>query len=483
MEIKGLEAVILAAGKSERFKTGNTKLLEPICGQAMILYATRLTQEMGIPTTLIIGYQAEQIRTLVTKHLGNTITFATQAAPEGTLDALACVAPQLGQDHVLVMKGNTPLVTAETINKLYTQHKKKRAAISLATAHSTTLCSESYDRIITKGEQTYIADGKTHGIDQVEQCCVDAGIYIISREFLIEGLQDIARMETKEENRINELVAIASARHYPIATTTVPFDVVRRVRTLQDLWSVEQVKRAEIIRYWMQHGVRFYAAHNVHLDLDVRIGAGSVIGAGVHLLGTTTIGKRCTIEPYSIIHNSTLNDNVTVKSHTVVEQSSIEAHATVGPFAHVSAETTIKPHAVIGNFVETKRSTIGEHTNVKHLSYLGDAHVGNKVNVGAGVITCNYDGIAKHTTTIEDHASVGSNAALIAPVTIGKRSVVAAGSVITHDIPESALAIARTRQENKRDYAHTLRARAREKGTTATPQTNKMKKTTPENTP
>ncbi len=242
-----------------------------------------------------------------------------------------------------------------------------------------------------------------------------------------------------------------------VQALSVPFDDVRGVNTLQELWEVEQIKRSELIKHWMLRGVRFELAQSIHLDIDIEIGAGSFIGTGVHLLRGTKIGEECFLGAFSILANSQVGDGSTVHSHSVIQDSSIGCNVHVGPFARIRENGVIGDNAEIGNFVEVKNSTIGDKSKAKHLSYIGDAHIGSQVNIGAGTITCNYDGARKYKTIIEDNVFVGSNNTLVAPLHIGKESYTAAGSIITKDVPSESLAIGRARQENKIGYARELR--------------------------
>lgn len=207
------------------------------------------------------------------------------------------------------------------------------------------------------------------------------------------------------------------------------------------------------------NGVQFADMYSSHIDADVVIGAGTFIGRNVHISKGSIIGKNCTIHDSSFIKNSTLEDHVEIFPFTIIHDSWVGKHCAVGPFAHVSSSSHIAGHTTIGNFVEVKRSTIGTHTKAKHLTYLGDANIGNHVNIGAGTITCNYDGIKKQKTIIEDNVFIGSNNSLVAPITIGKNAFTAAGSTITNSVPGEALAIGRARQVNKEQYAEILKAK------------------------
>jgi bifunctional UDP-N-acetylglucosamine pyrophosphorylase/glucosamine-1-phosphate N-acetyltransferase len=282
---------------------------------------------------------------------------------------------------------------------------------------------------------------------------------LINRSWLENPVLQLPIHEDKKEYYITDLAKLACDQEYRVETITAPFDHVRGINTYRELWTVEQIKRSELISHWMNHGVRFYAAQAVHVDVDVSIGAGTYIGCGVHVLRGTQIGKNCTIEAFSILDNAKIADNVIVHSHSVIKDSIIESEATIGPFAHLRNETHIGSKVQIGNFVEIKQSLIDHHTSIKHLSYIGDATVGNHVNIGAGTITCNYNGSEKQKTIIQDHAFIGSNNTLIAPVTIGENAYTAGGSVITEPVPDQALAIGRARQINKEYYAPKLKSK------------------------
>lgn len=465
MNSTNIQALVLAAGKSTRFNTGKSKLIEKICGQEMILYATKLLAEFSIKTTVIIGHQKENIYQIVTQHHRDTISFVTQQSQEGTGHAILCAQDTLDHDNVLIMNGDAPLVTPEIIQKLIDTHAHENATISFVTAHNADPSVDSYGRVIKADNKIKIVEARDFTGDAHEHCCVNAGIYIIKKEFLENNIDKLERNDKSDEFYLTDLIAKASDQGLKVATINAPFDQIRGINTYTELFAAEQIKRAELIKYWMSQGVRFSAPQTVHLDLMVTIGAGTYIGCSVHLQGSTTIGTNCHINESTSLHNAIVQDNATIDAHTIIHDSHIGNSAHVGPFAHVRNGSFIDTHVQIGNFVEIKNSTIGAHTKAKHLAYVGDAQVGTKVNIGAGTITCNYDGNNKHITTIEDEAFIGSNNTLIAPITIGQGSYTAAGSVITHNVPAQALAIGRSRQINKEGYANKLKAK---KGTTQT---------------
>lgn len=457
MTLKSVQAVILAAGKSSRFKTGKTKLVEKICGQEMILYPTSLLVQLKLPVTLVVGFQKELIEKTVSKQFPDDVTFVHQTEQLGTGHAIACSQSTWTRDHILVINGDMPLVTKDIIHKLYEKHINKNAVISFVTAHNCDPSAAGYGRVIKATDSIEIIEAKEFKGDLAEHCFINAGIYLVKRTFLEENIAALEQSKVAQEWYITDLVKIASDKGLGVETVSSSFDAIRGINTFKELWAAEQIKKSEIVQHWMDRGVRFSIAHNVQIDLNVSIGAGTSIDSGVHLLSGTKIGKNCTVGAFSILKNSVLKDSVSVHSHCVIQNATLETFAAVGPFAHVHEKSVIQEKAVIGNFVEVKKSTVGKESKAKHLSYLGDTKIGKHVNVGAGTITCNYDGSDKFKTIIEDDVFIGSNNTLIAPLTVKKHAFLAAGSTITKDVPEYALAIARERQVNKEGYARNLR--------------------------
>jgi bifunctional UDP-N-acetylglucosamine pyrophosphorylase/glucosamine-1-phosphate N-acetyltransferase len=451
-----LQAIILAAGKSTRFNTEKTKLAQTICGQPMILFATKLLEQLTIPTTVVVGYQAETVKNIITTAHGETIAFITQEKQEGTGHALACSKASWYRDYILVLNGDVPLITAETITQLYKEHKNNNAVMSVVTAYNPD-DSSSYGRMVKTDSHIAIVEAKDFTGDATQHCFINAGIYLINKDFLINYIATLNDNNANKEFYITDLVKIASENNLTVTTVNAPFDTIRGINTFQELWVAEQIKRSEIITYWMDHGVHFTLPSTIVIDLTTRIGQGSHIGGNVHLLNNTIIGNNCVIKEYSSLENVILEDEAVIDSHCVIKNAYIRSGAHVGPFAHLRSNVTIEAHSTIGNFVEIKNSTIGMHTKAKHLTYIGDAIIGARVNIGAGTITCNYDGVNKHPTIIKDDAFIGSNSTLIAPITIGHNAFTAAGSTLTQDVPDNALAIARPQQLNKNDYALKLK--------------------------
>lgn len=449
------QVIILAAGKSSRFNTGKSKLLEKICGQEMVIYLTKLLTDMHIPITAVVGFQQELIKDVINRNHPHAVTFVEQHEQLGTGHALLCSKSTWDADNILVINGDMPLITQDTINALIQQHHQKDAVVSFVIAHQTDPSVGAYGRLINNNGVVEIVEARDFTGDPQEHCYINAGIYLIKRTYLEHAITALKQNTNSREFYITDLIKQASLDQLPVETVLVSFDCVRGINTIEELWAAEQIKKSDLIRHWMDNGVRFYAAHNLHIEADVHIGAGTVIGCGVHLLRGTKIGKHCKINEMVSIYSSVIGDEVTVQPYTLITDTVIGDRVTVGPFAHIHHQTIVAHDATIGNFVEVKNSSIGAHTKAKHLSYLGDATLGNNVNIGAGTITCNYDGEQKHQTTIQDSAFIGSNNTLVAPITIGENAYTAAGSTITENVPNNTLAFGRARQVNKEHYTRT----------------------------
>ncbi|MFA6527376.1 MAG: bifunctional UDP-N-acetylglucosamine diphosphorylase/glucosamine-1-phosphate N-acetyltransferase GlmU [Candidatus Babeliales bacterium] len=453
-----VHAVVLAAGRSKRFKTTKSKLLFSICGRPMVLYPIKALASLNIPVTVVLGNQAEQVKTAIEqKKDAASVDYVIQEEQRGTGHALACSQPMWDGKDILIINGDCPLISSDLIAQTIKEHTEKNATITFLTALM--IDPSGYGRVYEEEGAVRIIEEKDCSSEELRISRINVGVYIMRRDFLEKNIGAIQASNAARELYLVDLVKMASDQNLTVHTISVPFDEVRGVNTLQELWSVEQIKRSELIRHWMSEGVQFELAQNTHIDIDVTIGAGSFIGTSILLLGNTTIGKNCFVGAFSILENTTLGDNSVIHSHTVVQDSTIGSDCNVGPFARLRNNVTTGNNVTIGNFVEIKKSTINEESSIKHLSYIGDTTMGKEVNVGAGTITCNYDGTKKHQTVICDNAFVGSNNTIIAPVTIGQGAFTAAGSTITHDVPANSLAIARSQQVNKAAYAEKLLAK------------------------
>lgn len=433
MNMTGLQAVVLATSSAQQDDVMRVDASTKLCGQEMLLYTTTLLESLAIPTTIVIDAQAPHLQALISEFQAQHLQCISISTEKTLLDTVH----QLDGKNILVLDGCMPLLDKKTIVDLYTQHVQADAILSCVVAHN--------------------EDQNSHEQEPADRCCIHQGLYIVQRSFLYAIADAHEQLHTSGVLSCDDLVQKAATEHRRVITVPVAFDTVRQVTSFHELWAVEHIKRSEIIMHWMARGVRFLAAHQVYVDNSATIGAGSCIGAGVHILGSTQIGTNCTIEAFSILDQVILGNNSTVYAHSVIKKSTLGAQVQIGPFAHLQERTLIGEHSIIGNFVEIKRTVVGSHTKAKHLAYLGDATLGNQVNIGAGTVTCNHDGFKKHATTIQDHAYIGTNTTLVAPLVIEQHAFVAAGSTVTKQVPAHALAIARSRQINKLGYVHLLR--------------------------
>jgi len=356
-ETQKIQAVILAAGASSRFKTGRTKLLEKICGRPMILYPTSILADLHIPTLMVVGFQRDTVEEAVREEFGQSVTFIHQEVQRGTGHAIQCTRDAWSAQHVLVMNGDMPLVTTDIIEKIIKKHLEADAAITFATAHH---CDPEslYGRVIQADDSIKIIEAKDFEGDLGEQCCVNAGIYLIKRSFLDTYLTTLQKSAVTQEWYITDLIKIASDNKLGVVTVSVPFDRIRGVNDFKELWAAEQIKKSEIIQHWMAHGVQFAVAHNVQIDWNVSIEPGCSIGSGVQLLGKTKIGKDSVIEAFCHLRNATIGSRTVVYPNSVIDRSEVGSDCFVGPFGFIHGNSTLKNNATVGCFVEVNRSQI-----------------------------------------------------------------------------------------------------------------------------
>ncbi|MCK4650680.1 bifunctional UDP-N-acetylglucosamine diphosphorylase/glucosamine-1-phosphate N-acetyltransferase GlmU [Candidatus Babeliales bacterium] len=460
MAISNVRGVILAAGKSTRFKTEKCKLIFTVCGQPMILFPIKILKDFNIPITVVLGFKKDEIKSEIKKSGINSIDFVVQENQMGTGNAVKSSQKTWDRDNILIINGDAPLITDEIIKELVEEHNKKKATLTFISAHC--FNPSGYGRVIKDKDKLFIVEEKNCTDEQRTITLINAGIYLVSKDFLANNLDKIKKNPVSGEYYITDLVEVASKQNVNVQTIQVPYDNVRGVNNLEELWVAEQIKRSQMIKYWMSRGVRFELAQNIHLDLDIQIGEESFIGTGVHVLRGTKIGKKCTINAFSIIENTKIDDNSHIHSHSVIQDSVIGKNVHVGPFARLRNNVILGDNSTIGNFVEIKNTQIDDNTKTRHLTFLGDTSVGKNVNIGAGTITCNFDGVKKNKTIIEDNCFIGSNNTLIAPVKIGKNSYTAGGSAISGDVPQNTLAIGRSRQKNKVGYTKKLKDKKRQ---------------------
>ena len=375
--------------------------------------------------------------------------------PKGTGDALSKAVPALKgfKGTVLVVNGDTPLITGSTLKNFLSLHKRKRNEVSVLSFESRD--PGSYGRIIrdNKGRAAFIIEQRDATETQKTIREVNSGVYAIESGAL-PLLKEIKLNKSKGEYYLTDIVGIARDKGLRLDAFCAGFeDEFMGVNTIEELENAGRVMKKRIIKKLSDRGVHFIEKSSVFISSDTEIGAETNVYPNVHLEGKTSIGKGCTIYPNVRILDSIIEDGAVIKDSTLIEESIVKRNASVGPFAHIRPGSVIGEKAKIGNFVEVKKSVIGPGTKASHLSYLGDARIGKDVNIGAGTITCNYDGHEKHITTIEDGVFVGSDTQFVAPVKIGKGAFVGAGSTITADVPSHALALSRVKQRNIEGWA------------------------------
>lgn len=452
--------VILAAGKGTRLKSGLPKVLHQAGGRSLLEHVIRACQPLGARGTIVVtGYQSAQVAAVAESFGAQTVL---QSPQNGTGHALLAAREAIPEDavRVLVVPGDAPLVRTETLVALLAAQATARASAAVLTAKLA--APEGYGRIVrgTGGDVAAIVEEKSASPERRATCEVNSGIYWFRLARLWPVLERVRPDNLHHEIYLTDAIALLHDHGDRVAALCA--DDAREIlgcNTRAELAGVDRIFRERKATALMEAGVTLYLPETIFIDAGVEAGMDTVIQPGVHLLGRTRIGARCTIGAGCVLLNADIADDVEIKPHSLVLNSRLGAGSGVGPFAHLRDGAELRPGARIGNFVEVKKSIIGEGTKAMHLSYIGDATVGESTNIGAGTITCNYDGKRKNPTTIGDRVFIGSGTELVAPINVGSGAYVAAGSTITGDVPADSLAIARSRQENKPGWA-TSRAKS-----------------------
>jgi bifunctional UDP-N-acetylglucosamine pyrophosphorylase/glucosamine-1-phosphate N-acetyltransferase len=449
MTAADLHVVILAAGQGTRMKSRLPKVLHQISGRSLIEHVLRTADSTSpATTTVVVGHQAALVR----EHLAGRggLLFALQEPQLGTAHALRQAEPLLtGRTGTLVLlSGDVPLLSPDTLRRLIEIHRGANAAATVVTA--TVERPYGYGRIVrTGGRIARIVEERDASPAERRLREINSGIYAFDLEPLFDALRGIASQNAQGEYYLTDLIAIYRRRQLPVEILHIDNpQEIRGINSRTELAEVSSLLRQTKNEELMAAGVTLVDPATTYIDPDVDVGADTIIHPGVILEGRTRIGSACEIQAHVRIRDSVLGERVTVNNFCLIVGARVADGASVGPFAHLRPESVVGEKARIGNFVELKKTTMGAGSKANHLSYLGDATIGANVNVGAGTITCNYDGATKHETVIEDGAFIGSDSQLIAPVTVGKGAYVAAGSSISQDVPSGALGIARGRQSN-----------------------------------
>lgn len=466
MTDKRFAIAILAAGKGTRLKSKHPKVLHTIGGRPLLAHVALAATHVVAPADIfaIIGHEADRVREMISP-LG--VNFVLQAEQRGTGHAMMVSRDVLkAYDNVLVLSGDVPLIRSETIASVRDFHISRGAAMTILTTqpanpfgYGRVLRRDGTDEVQAIIEQKALKPGQ----DKLNE--VNSGIYAFDVRKLFAHIDELSTDNAHKEFYLTDLAAILTAAGEKVlAIRADDSNEVIGANTRAELAELDSLLRMRKAQQLMAEGVTIFRPETCIIDADVVIGPDTIIEPFVQLLGRTHIGADCQVRSYSVITNSTVAQGVTIRHGVIMQDSHVEHGAILGPYSHLRPGSHVGEHAHVGNFVETKKIKLGRGSKANHLSYLGDAEIGENVNIGAGTITCNYDGVNKHKTIIQDGTFVGSDSTLVAPVTIGKGAYVGAGSCITRDVPDDALAIARGQQVVKDGWAKEKRERKKAQG-------------------
>ncbi len=451
---------IMAAGKGTRLKSQLAKVLHEVGGKPLLAHviaaAVRVVRAKDVYA--IVGHDAERVQAQMQS---TGIRFVLQRQQRGTGHALMVAQEALaGYDHVIVLSGDAPLITPETIGRLRNFHLEEQAAMTVLTAELED--PTGYGRVLRKSprsaEVRSIVEEKAATAAQKKIGEINSGFYVFSVRDLYANISKLSTANVHGEYYLTDMAEVLrGAKQRVVAWKTDNPKEVLGGNTRAELAEIDEQMRRAKCRQLMSAGVTVFYPATCVIDADVQVAADTVIDPYVQLLGHTRIGTACRVRSYSVIRDSEIADGVTIRPGCVIEESRIGAGAVVGPYSHLRTGSEIGEGAHVGNFVETKKIKLGKGSKANHLTYLGDAEIGAGVNIGAGTITCNYDGMHKHKTVIGDGVFIGSDSTLVAPVRVGKGAYVGAASCITDDVPEDGLAIGRARQIVKEGWAREKR--------------------------
>ncbi|HWP56545.1 MAG TPA: bifunctional UDP-N-acetylglucosamine diphosphorylase/glucosamine-1-phosphate N-acetyltransferase GlmU [Candidatus Acidoferrales bacterium] len=459
-----MAVIVLAAGEGKRMRSSLPKVLHRLGGKPLLFYALRTARQLSpARIVVVVGYGADEVKAACQD---GEIVWALQEKPLGTGDAVRAARGALEDfsGDLVILSGDVPFVSARTVAALLRRHRQERAALSLITAE---LANPSgYGRIARAEDGTVRSIVEERDASAQERAIreVNAGIYAVRAPFIFSALAQITNRNDQQEYYLPDIVRVALGQGQKVVTVKLDDESeIRGINTREELALMEQALQERINRRWMEAGVTFKDPRTAYVEEGVVIGKDTVIGPNTHLLGRTVIGERCLIDGNAYLTDARLGDGVHLKFNVVITESVLEENVEVGPFAHLRPGTVLKSQVHIGNFVEVKNSTIGEGTKASHLTYIGDAEVGRETNIGAGTITCNYDGFFKYRTHIGDRVQIGSDTQLVAPVKVGDDAYVGAGTTVTEDVPPGALALSRTPQKNVPGWVERFRAKRRVK--------------------
>ncbi len=471
--MSGFAIAIMAAGKGTRLKSKRPKVLHEIGGRALLLHVIAAAKSVVGAERIycIVGHEADRVRAAVE---GTGVRFVWQAEQRGTghaLQQLKAYFPAHADEEIpeslLVLSGDVPLIRPETIAEVCEVHLRERAAMTILTAVPED--PTGYGRVLRRDESgpevTAIVEQKSLRPEQMGAREINSGIYCFETAALFGKLDALSTNNAHGEFYLTDVAAMLVADgERVVAVKAASVDEVLGANTIAEMMYLDQAMRMETAKRLMAEGVTILRPDTCVIDAEVTVGADTTIEPYVQLLGATRIGSECRVRSYSVVQGSVLGNGVLVRNGCVLDGAEVGDGAVLGPYAHLRPESRIGERAHIGNFCETKKVSVGRGSKANHLTYLGDAVIGAGVNIGAGAITCNYDGVHKHLTTIGDGVFVGSDSTLVAPMSLGEGAYVAAGSCVTEDVPDGALALGRSRQVTKAGWAAARRAKQKASG-------------------
>ncbi|MGO2108233.1 MAG: bifunctional UDP-N-acetylglucosamine diphosphorylase/glucosamine-1-phosphate N-acetyltransferase GlmU [Staphylococcus equorum] len=444
-------AIVLAAGKGTRMKSKKYKVLHDVAGKSMIEHVVDNVKQSGIEQLVtIVGHGAESVK----ETLGDASLYSFQEEQLGTAHAVKTASEHLNdkQGTTLVVCGDTPLITTETLKSLIEHHENNQAQATVLTA--TAANPYGYGRIIRDADNQLVKIVEQKDATDAEQQIneISSGIFAFDNQMLFEKLELVNNNNVQGEYYLPDVLSLILEDKGTVGIYhTNDFEEIMGVNDRVMLSEAEKAFRKRINEFHMRNGVTIVDPSNTYIGADVTIGEDTIIEPGVKLAGHSEIGEETVVGQYTEITNSKIGDNVTIK-HSVINEAMVDDYAIIGPFAQLRPGTDLGKKVKVGNFVEVKKSVVKAGAKLPHLSYIGDAEIGERVNLGCGSITVNYDGINKFKTVIGNDSFIGCNTNLVAPITLGERSLIAAGSTITDSVPEDSLALARARQTTKEGY-------------------------------
>jgi len=452
--------IILAAGLGKRMKSGLAKVLHPVAGIPMILYPVKVAEEISSERIIVVvGHQADRVKDVLS---GRDVEIVQQVEQKGTADAVRLAMDSLKgyKGMLVVLCGDVPLITPKTISGLISAHRDRGAIMTVLTTEVED--PSGYGRIVRSSDGSILriveerdADNEIKKIKEI-----NSGTYVFDSLFLSEVLREIKSENAQREFYLTDSIETGLKKGFKVyAYKTIEREEIIGINSRNELAMANIIMRRRINNRHMLNGVTMINPDNTYVGMDVSIGQDVTIYPGATIEGNTTIGSRSVIYPNSRIVNSQIGSDVNIKDSSVIEDSRIGDGSQVGPFAHLRPGTILDKNVRIGNYVELKKAFMGEGSKANHLTYLGDAEIGSNVNIGAGTITCNYDGKKKHRTTIGDGVFVGSDVQFVAPVKIGEGAFIAAGSTVTKDVPPGSLAISRVEQKNMEGWVEKRKKR------------------------